>query len=373
MDLLDLQLSLGRLHGLNASRLQRYAADCTTKPEPDLLRWLYDHSAEARITFEGVDRREILKDRRFIEAEGVHLVDLLHQSYPPQLRAIPQAPPLLYVRGRTDCLVSPQIAMVGSRRPSASGRRSALEFAASLGAAGVTVTSGLADGIDAASHEGALNAGGRSIAVLGTGIDQIYPRSQGLLAHRIAASGALVSELPPRSPPRRHHFPQRNRIISGLSSGVLLVEATQHSGSLITAELALKHERRLFAIPGSIYNPLARGCHQMIRRGARLIESPAEILQSLGIDTPKQLLIDLTAPSIAERARPPALDNQYKILLDAVGFEATSVDELVARTGIPCQSVASMLLRLELANAVGGLADGRYVRLSSDNHATQRF
>ncbi|HEX4377365.1 MAG TPA: DNA-processing protein DprA [Steroidobacteraceae bacterium] len=377
MDLVDLQLSLGRLPGLNVARLQRYAVEalpaCESAAGPDRLLRLYRHSAEARICFEGVDRRQIAEDRLWIEAKGIHLIDLWHEAYPARLSAIPRAPPLLYVQGNVDCLSSPQLAMVGSRRPSISGRRAATEFAASIGAAGVTVTSGLAHGIDAASHEGALNAGGRSIAVLGTGIDQIYPRDQGDLARRIAADGALISELPPRSPPLRRNFPLRNRIISGLSNAVLLVEAAQHSGSLITAQLALEYEKKLFAIPGSIYNPLARGCHHMIRRGALLIESPEEILQSLGIGSPKQLLIDLAAPLRGGRDGPPVLDNQSKILLDAVGFEATSVDELVVRTGLPSQSVASMLLTLELANAVGGLADGRYVRLSSDNHATQRF
>jgi DNA processing protein len=379
MDLINLQLTLGRLYGQSTKELRRlydeaFADVSPGSPvPPPTLPLLFEHSADVRARFDQVDPRLIQEDRHWIESEGIHLLDLWSPGYPPLLAAIHRAPVLLYVQGRIDSVTSPQLAMVGSRKPSISGQKVAQRFASHLSLAGLTITSGLAEGIDAFSHEAALQAGGLSVAVLGTGIDEPYPRIHHRLARRIAAQGALVSELPPRSPPLARNFPLRNRIISGLSQGVLVVEAALGSGSLHTARAAVKQDRPLFAIPGSIHNPLARGCHALIRGGARLTEDPIEILQRLEIGKPKQLVMALEkhAPHTSRDAL--ALDKPYKILLDAVGFEATSVDELVERTGLSCQSVSSMLLRLELAGAVGGSADGQYMRLSPDNHAKQRF
>jgi DNA processing protein len=228
--------------------------------------------------------------------------------------------------------------------------------------AGLAITSGLATGIDAAGHEGALSAAGRTIAVLGSALDQIYPRECRALAERIAAQGALVSEFPPGTPPRRANFPRRNRIISGLSLGTLVVEATQHSGSLITAAMTARAGRPVFAIPGSIHNPMARGCHALIRGGARLVESVGDILRELNLDYDKQILISDTEPGLGESKSVPALDKASEILLDAIGFEASSIDALVQRTGLPSQSVASVLLILELEGAVQPQAGGLYVR-----------
>jgi DNA processing protein len=204
---------------------------------------------------------------------------------------------------------------------------------------------------------------GQPIAVLGTGIDAIYPRQHRTLAARIAAAGALVSEYPPGSPPIRANFPRRNRIISGLCLGTLVVEAARHSGSLITARLAGEQGREVFAIPGSIHNPLARGCHALIRSGAKLVESADDILSELKFISIKQTLMKPPADLRVGAATAAWLDKDYKILLDALGFEPASLDMLVERTGLPSQSVASMLLFLELEDVVGLHSGGRYLRL----------
>jgi DNA processing protein len=284
-------------------------------------------------------------------------------GYPPQLLAIPDPPPLLHVLGEVATLARPSVAIVGSRQPTPAGRETAYAFARDLAAAGLVVTSGLALGIDAAAHRGALDAGGRTIAVCGTGLDVVYPRSNVQLAARIARSGALVSEFPPGTRPLPHHFPQRNRIISGLALGVLVVEARHRSGSLITARLAAEQGREVFALPGSIHNALARGCHRLIRDGARLVETVEEVLGGLQAD--------LFAALPAGRAQAPAttafsggaLDRDSKILLNACGFEPVDVDTLVERTGFPAGSVASMLVMLELCGEVEPCAGGLYCRL----------
>ena len=203
-------------------------------------------------------------------------------AYPGLLREIPDPPPLLYVRGDPAALVRPQIAITGSRNPTAGGRRNAEEFANALSRAGLTVTAGLALGIDASAHHAAIQAGGCTIGVMGTGIDRVYPSQHRELAHNIARQGAIVSELPLGSAPRRENFPRRNRIISGMSVGVLVVEAGIHSGSLITARLGAEQGREVFAIPGSIHSPLARGCHALIRQGAKLVENTSDVLEEIG-------------------------------------------------------------------------------------------
>ena len=253
--------------------------------------------------------------------------------------------------------------MVGSRNPTAGGRATAREFAAFFARAGLTITSGLALGIDAACHEGALAGGGPTVAVLGCGLDQIYPREHQALAERIAATGAVISEFPPGTAPLPAYFPQRNRIIAGLSHGTLVVEAAQRSGSLITARLAGVAGREVFAIPGSIHNPLARGCHQLIRQGAKLVERPEDVLCELKISLVAQLVASAPARTSAPQAA-PALDKEYKILLDALAFEPASVDSLIERTGMNSESIASMLLILELDGHVAPHPGGRYSRMA---------
>jgi len=254
--------------------------------------------------------------------------------------------------------------MVGSRNPTAGGRATAREFAMFFANAGITITSGLALGIDTACHEGALAGGGPTVAVLGCGLDQIYPRENQALADRIAATGALITEFPPGSSPLPAYFPQRNRIIAGLSHGTLVVEAAQRSGSLITARLAGVAGREVFAIPGSIHNPLARGCHQLIRQGAKLVEHPEDVLSELKISLVAQLVASAPgAPPRSQQGAPP-LDKEYKILLDALAFEPASVDSLIERTGMNSESIASMLLILELDGHVAPHPGGRYSRMA---------
>ena len=284
-------------------------------------------------------------------------------GYPPPLRTIADPPPLLHVRGDATALLAPAIAIVGSRQPTPSGRETAFDFARGLAAAGLVVASGLAAGIDAAAHRGALAAGGRTVAVCGTGLDVVYPGTNAELATRIAAQGALVSEFPPGTRPLPHHFPRRNRLISGLALGVLVIEARHRSGSLITARLAAEQGREVFALPGSIHNPLARGCHRLIRDGARLVETVEEVLAGLQADLFGALAAGpAQAPGSAGFSGGP-LDRDSKILLNACGFEPVDVDTLVARTGFPAGSVASMLVLLELRGEVESCAGGLYCRL----------
>jgi len=310
------------------------------------------------------DEALIDSDLRWIESSRAVLLPATSADYPSMLRESPDAPAVLYVRGDVRILGEPQLAMVGSRNPTAGGRATAREFASFFARAGLTITSGLALGIDAACHEGALAGDGPTVAVLGCGLDQVYPRNHEELAQRIAASGALVSEFPPGTEPLRACFPQRNRIIAGLSHGTLVIEAAQRSGSLITARLAGVAGREVFAIPGSIHNPLARGCHQLIRQGAKLVERPEDVLCELKISLSAQLVASARNEVPLPKEGAPALDKEYKILLDALAFEPVSVDSLIERTGMNSESIASMLLILELDGHVAPHPGGRYSRMA---------
>jgi DNA processing protein len=305
----------------------------------------------------------IENDLRWLERDGHHFVTWGSDAYPPLLAQVSDAPVALYVRGNPDVLSLPQLAIVGARNPSHAGRENAHEFAAHLARCGLAITSGLALGIDTASHEGALEGGGKTIAVCGTGLDIAYPRSNAPLADKIVTEGALVSEFPLGTPPLKGHFPQRNRIISGLSLGTVVVEAAVRSGSLITARLASEQGREVFAIPGSIHNPMARGCHRLIREGAKLVETADDIFAELsGIAAALGREIHNTVGRIKSDAPTPQLDKGYEILLDALGFEPAGVDTLVARTGLKADEVASMLLILELENRIDSHPGGLYVR-----------
>jgi DNA processing protein len=316
------------------------------------------------------DAKLIDADLRWLQSSGCHLLSSTEPGYPELLRLSPDAPAVLYVRGRLDALLEPQIAIVGSRNPTAGGRATAREFGLSFARMGLGVTSGLALGIDAASHEGALAGGGQTVAVLGCGLDRVYPKENAPLAERIVACGALVSEFPPATPPLKAHFPQRNRIIAGLSHGTLVVEAAQISGSLITARLAGAAGREVFAIPGSIHNPLARGCHQLIRQGAKLVEAVEDVLVELKISLSDQLLAGSAQPRPGPRDAGAPLDKAYKILLDALAFEPASVDSLIERTGLNSESIASMLLILELDGHVAPHPGGRYSRMAGRSVST---
>ncbi len=305
-------------------------------------------------------------DLAWLSQPGRTLLFREDPGYPPRLRGLPDPPVALWVDGRAPALATPQLAIVGSRNPTRGGERTAREFAGHLAGVGLTITSGLALGIDAAAHDGALAAGGEAVAVLGCGCDVIYPRRHAALHARVVAGGAVVSEYPPGTPPLPAHFPARNRLLAGLSVGVLVVEAAARSGSLITARLAGEQGREVFAIPGSIHNPLARGCHRLIRDGARLVETADDVLGELaGVLGDWLRPRENVDPAGAERAGQPdrTHDPDYARVMEAIDFEPVSMDELHACTGLTPATLSSMLLILELEGAVEALPGGRYVRL----------
>jgi len=356
-------LTLARVPGLHAGRLAGAAANPLAWLEDSRGRLAQQGFSEAAITaLHNPDPRGLDRDEAWLAGPGRSLVTWGSASYPPLLAAIPDAPLVLFVEGVVAALSLPQLAMVGSRNPTQLGRETAEQFARHLAGAGLAITSGLALGIDAASHRGALQAGGWTVAVLGCGPDTVYPRENTALAEAVAAHGALVSDLPTGTPPLKQHFPRRNRIISGLSVGTLVVEAALQSGSLITARLAAEQGREVFAIPGSIHNPMARGCHRLLRQGAKLVETVDDVFAELGV-----LLAGLRAEAQSEapdaqRVSGHLLDKDYEILLDALGFAPASIDSLVARSGLAADAVASMLLILELDGRVAQQPGGLYCR-----------
>jgi DNA processing protein len=316
-------------------------------------------SAETLTWLRSPDHQAIDRDLQWLHHPGHHLVTLGDDHYPQLLTRIPDPPPLLFVQGDPALLGSPQIAMVGSRNPTASGRQTARDFAHALAAAGITITSGLAVGIDGASHQGAIDADGHTLAVTGTGPDRLYPACHRELALEIVTRGALITEFPPGTPARRDHFPRRNRIISGLSLGTLVVEAARQSGSLITARLAAEQGREVFAIPGSIHNPLARGCHALIRDGAKLVETAGDIVEELA-PLLGQLRLELATMENDAPAETPQWDTEYRQLLDCLGFDPLPTDLLIQRSGLTAEAVSSMLLLLELEGYVSSAPGGRY-------------
>lgn len=306
--------------------------------------------------------RKLSADLAYIKSQsGLHCLTYDSPLYPRLLREIPRPPPLLFVRGDPTCLSLPQLAIVGSRSPSGGGIENAERFAHYLAERGFAITSGLALGIDAAAHRGALRASGKTIAVMGTGIDLIYPSRHRQLAQDIIDSGgALVSEFPLGTSSHASNFPQRNRIISGLSGGTLVVEAAVQSGSLITASYALQHDREVFAIPGSIHNPLARGCHQLIRQGATLVETAQDIVDQLaGLLSYKRQEVKSARAAQPELFAEPAADNDEprlgedeQRLLQALGYDPLPVDLLAERTGLDVGNLSAQLIGLEIKGLI---------------------
>lgn len=278
--------------------------------------------------------------------------------YPALLKEIADPPLVLYICGDVELLSLPQLAMVGSRHPSPLGYEKAGQFAKALSEKGLIITSGLALGIDSACHQGALAANGKTIAVMGTGLNQIYPRTNQGLAEKIMQQGAVISEFPLNTPPLPWHFPRRNRIISGLSLGVLVVEAAVSSGSLITARYAVEQNREVFAIPGSINHPLARGCHQLIRQGAKLVESAADIIEEL---EPLTTFVNQQATAVEDNGAGDSLDGQQNMLLSYIDYSVTPFDAIRWRSGLTPSEVSSMLLVLELKGYVQTIQGG-YIR-----------
>ena len=310
------------------------------------------------------DWQAVERDLAWLESDpNHHILTWQDHAYPILLKEISDPPPLLFVHGDLAVLNTTQLAIVGSRNPTVTGQQTSEAFARELASLGLTITSGLALGIDAAAHRGALEAGGRTIAVLGCGLDRVYPRRHEALARSIIENGALVSELAPGSEPLPAHFPRRNRIISGLSVGTLVTEAALHSGSLITASQALEQGREVFAVPGSIHNPLARGCHQLLRQGAKLVQETSDIIEDI------THLAALTTSRAGAKSRPsPVLngvDPDYQKVIKTIGFEPTPVDVVVARTGMTVESLSSILLALEMNGVITSLPGGHYMRLAN--------
>lgn len=294
---------------------------------------------------------DIEEDLSWEESGYNHILSLEDPDYPSLLKEIPDPPIVLYAKGNLSCLKQVTISIVGTRKPSISGYETAFQFASALASQGLTVVSGLALGIDAQAHRGCLALGGKTIAVMGTGIQDIYPRQHQKLAEEISANGLLLTEFPLKTPPASRHFPRRNRIISGLSLATLVVEAAIKSGSLITARLALEQNRDVLAIPGSILNPQARGCHYLLQQGARLVTSIQDVMEELGLE----------CKHIRETTKTLSLVTNDKSLIKLMGFEITSMDDLISRSGWRIEDVASSLATLEIKGIIKAVPGG-YMR-----------
>ncbi|WP_250482882.1 DNA-processing protein DprA [Caballeronia sp. GaOx3] len=303
---------------------------------------------------------------------GNHILTLADPTYPQALLTMPDPPPLLYAKGRLELLQARAVAIVGSRHASPQGLEDARRFARVLSDAGLAVVSGLALGIDASAHRGALEGATGTVSVIGTGADLVYPAAHHTLAHEIAREGAMLSEWPLGTPARSANFPQRNRLIAGMSGGVLIVEAAMRSGSLITARLANEMGRDVFAIPGSIHAPLSQGCHRLLKQGAKLVETPEDVLEEFGFSPATAR----AASTAARRARPravsaswasarsdeaeSAIDGDASRVLDALGHAPATLEILSMRTDLDGAALQGALLQLELSGRVAALAGGRY-------------
>lgn len=322
----------------------------------------FSRSAIARTR--AMDWSAVDRDRDVLDHLGAGIVPIGTERYPARLAAIASPPPVLYCRGNPEVLGRPQLAVVGARAATRGGRERARAFARTLAECGLVVTSGLARGIDAAAHRGALDAGAPSVAILATGPDRIYPRSNAGLAGELIETGAVITERAPGTPPRPENFPRRNRLISGLCLGVLVVEASLRSGSLITARLAADEGREVFAIPGSVDNPLSRGCHALIRDGAKLVESVVDVIEELahpgGLQGPPASSEPAASDDSADAGG--GSGGSARRVLDAVGHDPITLDRLVEHTGLTPDRLSSILLSLELDGRLDALPGGRYVR-----------
>jgi DNA processing protein len=362
-------LALHRAPGIGSTRFRRlleaYGSPAAVFAAADKMS---DLSDETRRYLQQPDWKAVEQDLKWLEQPDCSLLLLNDPDYPALLREIADPPPVLFVQGDPALLSLPQLAIVGSRNPSPTGKETATQFASYLAHSGLVICSGLALGIDAAAHKGALAAKAPTVAVMGTGLDRIYPARHQALAHAITECGALVSEFPIDTPPAPQHFPRRNRLISGLSLGILVVEAALHSGSLITARLGAEQGREVFAIPGSIHNPLARGCHRLIREGAKLVETAQDILEELG-----PLAGAARAPQLKDRRGSVAftipIDPEYQALMNCLGYDPLPIDALIERSGLTAEAVSSMLLVLELQGRVTALSGGRYLRCGKEGQS----
>jgi DNA processing protein len=365
---LKLWLSLNQIHGLgNAGICQLLAKfgspEAIFSASINQLREIVDIEIAQKIN-QGVDDEAIEPTLKWLEKDNAHVVTLADTTYPKQLLEISNPPAVLYAIGNLHWLNHPSIAMVGSRSATPQGEKNAEDFAESLCEQGLCVVSGMALGIDGAAHRGALKANGATIAVVGTGLDIVYPARHRDLAHKIAERGLIISEFPLGTPSKAQNFPRRNRVISGLSLGCLVVEANIDSGSLITARLATEQGREVFAIPGSIHSPVAKGCHQLIKQGAKLVETTQDVLEEL-----KNMLPENTTPTHSPYGLMVKLNSDAAAPLEAnavlacMGFDPINFESLRTLSGLTTEALSSMLMVLELESKITTLAGGKYQRL----------
>ena len=300
----------------------------------------------------GADPAKLAAALAWLDDANNHLLTLADADYPALLMEIADPPVMLFLKGRRELLGAPGLAVVGSRNATPGGKQTAELFSGTLSDAGLTIVSGMAMGIDAAAHQGGLAGRGSSIAVVGTGLDLVYPARNKGLAHTLAENGLIMSEFSLGTPALANNFPRRNRIISGLSRGVLVVEAALASGSLITARMAAEQGRDVFAIPGSIHSPFAKGCHHLIKQGAKLVDDASDILLELGL-----------APGVGAGATANAPGMVGDLVLDAMGFDPVSIDALTGRVAMPTEKIVARLTELELDGAIASLPGGKYQRL----------
>jgi DNA processing protein len=315
----------------------------------------------ANAIHQGLDKESIASTLTWLQDEQNHLITLADATYPQQLLEITSPPAILYAKGSPQLLNTPCIALVGSRNATPQGEKNAEVFSENLCSKGITVVSGMALGIDGAAHRGALKANGATIAVVGTGLDIVYPAKHKALAHQIASQGLILSEFPLGTPSMAQNFPRRNRIISGLSLGCLVIEANIDSGSLITARLATEQGREVFAIPGSIHSPLSKGCHQLIKQGAKLVESIDDVLSEIHLDSSKNKASSVSPNGlIPERAN---ISPEANAVLALMGFEPIEFDNMMTLTGLTASALSTMLTLLELDGKICHLQGGKYQRI----------
>ena len=308
--------------------------------------------------------QNVQKVRHLLEQGKFSIVTILDPLYPQRLKMIPDPPPMLYLTGNLQEVDHQALAIVGSRTSTFGGRAFTQQLSGNLAELGFTIVSGLARGIDAAAHQGAIDAGGRTLAVLGCGIDRTYPSEHKNLREQIESQGAVLTEFPPGTAPRGHHFPQRNRVISGLSMGVVVTEAAAKSGSLVTARLATEHNREVFAVPGSVHHPLSHGPHLLIKQGAKLVEGPEDILEELvpQLETPFRDRIRSQAALSSPHAL--GLRAEEETLIHHIALEPTSLEDVISQSSFTPAETMSLLLTLELKGVVRQLPGSRYVRTS---------
>lgn len=375
MERLCRYLALTQVGGLGNTRLSRMlhhfgtSAGILAAELPELEQVLGRSWPGLQASIHAQPPLSLLQDTlAWLEAEHHHVIVWEDSRYPALLKQIPDAPALLYVSGNPETLLLPAVAIVGSRNPTPAGAEHAHRFSRGLSETGLLVSSGMALGVDGAAHRGALAASRPTLAVVGTGLDQVYPARHRKLASEIVSAGAMVSEFPLGTEPRPDHFPRRNRLISGLSLGTLVVEAAPQSGSLITARLAAEQGREVFAVPGSIDSPQSKGCHALIRQGAKLVENVVDITEELG-----PLLSYSMAGGKAETTVPTVtIPAEYRPVLGALGHEPVTVDTLMQRTGLTAEVISSMLLQMELQQLVSSCSGGRYMRLTQVAGANER-